>query len=62
MANKFDSPLKQVDELEVASLECGQMLGAHVSVEISRLDSGELGQVVYNLQCTISEILVAMVT
>ena len=49
MANKFDSSLKQVDELEIASLERSQVLGAHVSVEVSRLDSGELGQVVYNL-------------
>ena len=29
MANEFDSSLQQVDELEVAGLECGEVLGAH---------------------------------
>ena len=38
MANEFDSSLQQVDELEVAGLECGEVLGAHGSIEVAWLD------------------------
>ena len=55
MADELDSSLEQVDELEVAGLERGQVLGAHGSVKVSRFDSWELCQVVHNLQYTISE-------
>ena len=38
MTNKLDSSLQQVDELEVASLERGEVLGADGGIEVTRLD------------------------
>ena len=39
MTNKLDPSLQQVDQLEVAGLECGQVLRAHCGIKISRLDA-----------------------
>ena len=49
MADKLDSFLKEIDELEVASLECGQVFGAHGGVQVTGVDTRELGQVIHNL-------------
>ena len=49
VTHELDTILEQVEELQVAGLEGGQVLGAHGGIQVSGLDARELGQVVYNL-------------
>ena len=49
MAHKLDSSFQEEEQLEVGSLERGEVLGAHASIQITRLDTRELGQIVHHL-------------
>ena len=61
MAHEHYSPVNEKEQLEVASLEGGEMLGAHDSVQVARLDTRELGQIVHHLQMSISAVQVKSV-
>ena len=56
MAHKHYSSVNEEEQLEVASLEGGEVLGAHDSVQVTRLDTRELGQVVHHLHTSISAV------
>ena len=47
--HELDSVLQEIEQLEVAGLECGEVLGAHGGVQVARFDARELGQVIHNL-------------
>ncbi len=49
VANKLDSTLQEIEQLQVAGLESGEVLGAHGGIQVSRLDARELSQIVHHL-------------
>ena len=50
MPNKGDATLQEVEQLEIAGLECGEMLGAHGGIQITWTDTRELCQVIHHLK------------
>lgn len=49
MPDEDHAAVLQVAQFDVRRLECGQMLRAEVSVEVTWLDTGELGEVIDDL-------------
>lgn len=52
MTHEDDPAVRQEPQFQVRRFQSGQVLVGNGSVKISRLDTGELGQVIYNLQST----------
>lgn len=50
MAHKLDSSLQQIQQLQVSSLESGEVLRAHASIQVTRLNPRELCQIIYYLR------------
>ena len=50
VAHKDGARIHQEAQLLVRGLQRGQMLGAEVGIQVTRLDARELGQVVHNLE------------
>lgn len=50
MSHKLDPILQQVEDLEVACLESGQVLGTPRGIQVARLNAREFGQIIHHLQ------------
>lgn len=49
VSHKLYALLKQVEQLEVAGLQGGEMLGAYHGIQVSRFDPREFSEVVHHL-------------
>ena len=49
VSHKLHTLLKQVEQLEVAGLQGGEMLGAYHGIQVSRFDPREFSEVVHHL-------------
>lgn len=49
MSNKNDSTVQEEPKFSVSGLQCGEMFGAEVGVQVAGLDARELRQIIHDL-------------